>query len=67
MTVGDRLQARFSAVAGELLGLYLPYGSNRIKAVFLTDLDGDRDLDALIARVWGAETWWNNGKGIFTP
>jgi hypothetical protein len=64
-TVSDRLQAGFSAAADELLGLYLPYGSIRTKAVFLADLDGDGDLDALIARVWGAEIWWNDGQGEF--
>ena len=34
-------------------------------AVFLADFDGDGDLDALIARVWGAEIWWNDGQGEF--
>ena len=51
--------------ADKLLGLYLPYGSLRTKAVFLADLDGDGNLDALIARVWGAEIWWNDGWGEF--
>ena len=64
-TVWDKLQAGFSAAANELLGLYLPYGSIRTKAVFLADLDGDGDLDALIARVWGAEIWRNDGQGEF--
>ena len=64
-TVKDKLQAGFSAAVDELLGLYLPYGSIRTKAVFLADLDGDGDLDALIARVWGAEIWWNDGQGEF--
>jgi len=63
-TVGDKLQAGFSAAAGRL-GLYLPYGSIRTKAVFLADLDGDGDLDALLARLWGAEIWWNAGQGEF--
>jgi hypothetical protein len=64
-TVRDRLQAGFSAAVDGLLGLYLPYGSIRTKAVFLADLDGDGDLDALIARVWGAEVWWNDGQGEY--
>jgi hypothetical protein len=46
--------------------LYLPYGSIRTKAVFLTALDGDEDLDTLIARVWRAEIWWNDGQGEFS-
>jgi hypothetical protein len=64
-TTSNRLQAGFSAAAGELLGLYLPYGSVRTKAVFLADLDEDGDLDALLARIWGAEIWWNDGQGEF--
>jgi hypothetical protein len=46
-TIGDKLGAWFSAAADERLGLYLPYGSIRTKAVFLADLDGDENLDAL--------------------
>jgi hypothetical protein len=64
-TIWAKLQAGFSAAADELLGLYLPHGSIRTKAVFLVDLDGDGDLDALIARLWGAEIWWNDGQGEF--
>ena len=64
-TVSDKLQAGFSATADKLLRLYLPYGSIRTKAVFLADLDGDGDMDALLARLWGAEIWWNDGKGEF--
>jgi hypothetical protein len=64
-TVGDKLQASFSVAAAEGLGLYLPYGSIRTQAVFLADLDGDEDLDALLARLWGAEIWWNDGQGRF--
>ena len=63
--VSDKLQAGFSAIADKLLGLNLPYGSIRTKAVFLADLDRDGDLDALLARVWGAEIWWNDGRGEF--
>jgi hypothetical protein len=64
-TAKDKLQAGFWAAVDELLGLDLPYGSIRTKAVFLADLDGDGDLDALIARVWGAEIWWNDGQGEY--
>ncbi len=64
-TVGDKLKAGISAAADRALGLYLPYGSIRTKAVFLADLDGDGDVDALLARVWGAEIWWNGGRGEF--
>jgi hypothetical protein len=62
-TVKGRLQAWFSRAAEQLFGLYLPYGSTRTKAVFLADLDGDGDLEALLARMWGAEMWWNDGQG----
>jgi hypothetical protein len=65
-TLKGRLQRWFSAAAGRLFGLYLPYGSVRTKAVFLEDLDGDQDLDALLARLWGAEIWWNDGQGTFS-
>jgi len=64
-TIWDSVQASLSAAANQLFGLYLPYGSTRTKAVFLTDLDGDGDQDALIARIWGAEVWWNDGQGTF--
>ena len=46
-TAAGRLQAGIAAAAERLLGLYLPYGSARTQAVFLADLDGDSDLDAL--------------------
>jgi hypothetical protein len=59
-TVRGKLLRGFSAAAGKLLGLYLPYGSIRTKAVFLADLDDDGDLDALLARLWGTEIWWND-------
>jgi hypothetical protein len=61
----NRLKTMFSSAASEWLGLYLTYGSPRTQAVFLSDLDGDGDLDALLARLWGAEIWWNDGIGRF--
>jgi hypothetical protein len=36
-------------------------------AAFLSDLDRDGDLDALIARPRQADLWWNDGAGAFTP
>jgi hypothetical protein len=60
------VQAGFAAVADGLWGLYLPWGSVRSRAVFLEDLDGDGDLDAVLARLWWAEIWWNDGRGRFT-
>jgi hypothetical protein len=35
------------------------------RAVALSDLDGDRDLDALIAGRRQAEIWWNDGRAEF--
>jgi hypothetical protein len=65
-TVVEKLQAGFSSAVDRALGWYLPYGSIRTKDVFLSDLDGDGDLDALLARTWRAELWWNDGQGEFT-
>jgi len=64
-TTSDKLKAGISTAASKLLGLYLPYDSIRTMAVFLADLDGDGDLDALFAKVWGADIWWNDGIGTF--
>jgi len=64
-TASGRLERWISTAAEELLGVYLPYGSTRSKAVFLEDFDGDGTLDALLARVWGAELWLNDGQGEF--
>jgi len=36
------------------------------RAVFLSDLDGDGDPDALIARRRQAAIWWNDGQAAFT-
>ena len=64
-TIKELVISGLTAIADKLLGLYLPYGSTRTMAVFLADLDGDNDLDALLARLWGAEIWWNDGQGEF--
>ena len=38
---------------------------DQIKAVFLADLDGDGDLDALVAGIRRATLWLNNGEVSF--
>ena len=45
------------------------FGAGNSRAVALGDLDGDGDLDALVANFGGeAETvWLNDGLGNFTP
>lgn len=65
-TVGEKLQVSLSSLVNRALGWELAYGSIRTKGVALSDLDGDGDLDALIARIWRAEVWWNDGLGQFT-
>jgi hypothetical protein len=37
-----------------------------LKSVFLADLDGDGDLDALLAGLRKAVLWWNDGQGEFS-
>jgi hypothetical protein len=39
---------------------------NQTTAVFLSDLDGDGDLDALIAGPRQAVIWWNDGQETFS-
>lgn len=64
-TRSEKVQGWVSAAAGRVLGLYLANGSPRTQSVFLQDLDGDGDLDAVIARLFEAEIWWNDGRGQF--
>jgi hypothetical protein len=64
-TFGEGLRSAWWKTAGGLSGLYLPYGSTRTTTVLLADLDGDGDPDGLIGHVWGAEIWWNDGRGAF--
>jgi hypothetical protein len=49
----------FAAAMPEISG-------DQIRAVFLSDLDGDGDLDALIAGLRQAALWWNDGQAAFT-
>jgi hypothetical protein len=39
---------------------------SQTRAVFLSDLDGDGDQDALIAGLRQAVIWWNHGQAAFT-
>jgi len=39
---------------------------DQTRAVLLSDLDGDGDLDALIAGRQQATVWWNDGQAAFT-
>lgn len=41
------------------------FPGNQTRAVFLADLDGDGDLDALIAEPQQANIWWNSGQAEF--
>ena len=50
-------------------GIFAPAGQkitgNQIRAVFLSDLDGDGDLDTLVAGIRQAAIWWNDGQAAF--
>jgi hypothetical protein len=39
---------------------------DQTRHIFLSDLDGDGDLDALVAKVRQASLWWNDGQGLFS-
>jgi hypothetical protein len=41
-------------------------GDSETFSVTLGDLDGDGDLDAVLAGVQSAQIWWNDGQGSFT-
>jgi hypothetical protein len=41
-------------------------GRGSIEAAFLADLDGDGDLDAILAGVKQAPIWWNDVQGVFS-
>jgi hypothetical protein len=43
-----------------------PIPGKPASAVFLADMDGDNDQDALIAGLRQAVIWWNDGQGVFT-
>jgi hypothetical protein len=51
-------------------GTFAPSGQeisgSQLRAVFLSDLDGDGDLDGFIAGLRQAAVWWNDGEGTFT-
>ena len=55
---------------GGQAGKFVPSGQkitgNQSRFVFLADLDGDGDQDALIGGKKQATIWWNDGWGIFT-
>ncbi|MEM7205896.1 MAG: VCBS repeat-containing protein [Planctomycetota bacterium] len=45
----------------------LPAGrSPGVRDYTLTDLDGDGDLDVVVARFGPNEIWWNDGAGVFS-
>jgi hypothetical protein len=56
---------------GGQAGVFASFGQeitgSQTSAVFLKELNGDGNLDALIAGVKQADIWWNDGYGTFTP
>jgi hypothetical protein len=52
--------------AGAFAGSGQPMPGGRAEAVFLTDLDGDGDLDAVLAEKAQASIWWNDGQAAFS-
>jgi hypothetical protein len=40
--------------------------ASQTQAIFLSDLDGDSDLDALVAGQKEATLWWNDGQAAFS-
>ena len=52
--------------AGEFAASGQERAGSPSSAVFLSDFDGDGDLDALVAGVRQAVIWWNDGHGAFT-
>lgn len=50
---------RFTASGHDIAG-------SQTRSVLLADLDGDGDLDALVAGKRRAGLWWNDGQGRFT-
>jgi len=55
---------------GGQAGVFASSGQGRAgsqtSASLLVDLDGDNDLDALIAGTRQAAIWWNDGQGSFS-
>ncbi len=52
--------------AGRLIASDHDLAGNTSRSVHLTDLDGDGDLDALVAGKRRGTLWWNDGQGRFT-
>jgi len=55
-----------SGTEGTYLASTQTIADGQISAVLLADLDGDDDLDALIAGNRTGIIWWNDGLGLFT-
>ncbi|MEJ2747995.1 MAG: VCBS repeat-containing protein [Anaerolineae bacterium] len=52
--------------AGTFITALPALDSSQVRAIFLADLDGDGDLDALLGERHQATIWWNDGLALFT-
>src|SRR5690606_16794125 len=53
-------------VAGAFARSPQQFSGDGIRTLFLTDMDGDGTLDAVVGSATSAAIWYNDGSGVFT-